>query len=110
MIRMVDLNRVISSAVKSGKALLGSKQTLDAAKSGKAMALIVASNCPAKILSDIKRYSDLSKIPLYVYPASSSDLGSACGKPFAVSALAIRETSEPDILKMRKELSEAGGN
>ena len=107
---MVDLDRVISSAMKTSKALLGSKQTVDVAKSGRAAALIVSSNCPTKTLVDVKRYSELSKIPLYVYPASSIDLGAACGKPFAVSALAIRETNDPEVLKMRRELSGESGS
>ena len=106
---MVDFNRVISSATKSGKVFLGSKQALDAAKSGNAAALIVSSNCQIKTLVDIKHYSELSKVPLYMYPASSADLGAVCGKPFAVSVLVIRETSDPDILKMRRELNEVDG-
>lgn len=109
---MVDLNRIISSAVKSGKVFFGSKQALDAAKSGRAVALIVASNCPSKILTDLQHYSNLSKIPLYTYPASSSDLGIACGKPFAISALTIREISDHEILRMMRESGESqrGGN
>ena len=102
---MVDLYRVINSAVKNGKVLFGSKQTMVMAKSGRAVALVVASNCPPRILVDLKRYSQLSNIPLFVYPASSMDLGSVCGKSFAVSALTIRETSDPDILKMKALLN-----
>ena len=83
----------------------GSKQALDAAKSGKAVALITASNCPLELLADIRRYSALSKIPLYVHSATSLDLGAACGKHFAVSALTIREISDPDVLRMIRESS-----
>lgn len=104
---MVDLNRVIASAVKSGKVLFGSKQALDAAKSGKAVALIVASNCPPRILADVRRYSVLSKIPVYAHSATSSDLGAACGKPFAVSTLTVREINDPDVLRMIRESGEA---
>ena len=99
---MVDLDRAISSAMKSGKVLIGSKKAIYAAKSGRATVLIVASNCPVKILHDIKYYSDISKILLYTYPASSLDLGIACGKPFAISALAIREINEPDFLRIKQ--------
>ena len=100
---MVDLNRLISSAMKSGKVFLGTKQALAASKTGRAIALIVASNCQAETLSDLQRSSIVSKIPLFVYPASSSDLGIACGKPFAVSALTIREVSDSAVLRMVKE-------
>ena len=101
---MVDLNRVISSAVKSGKVLLGSKQAVAASKSGRAVALIVSLNCPTEILSMIR---SSSKVPLYSYPASSIDLGVACGKRFPVAALTIREISEPEVLKMVQGSAEA---
>lgn len=103
----VDLDRIIASAVKSGKMFFGSKKALDAAKSGKAVALILASNCPPESLADIRRHSALSKIPLYVHSSTSSELGAACGKPFAVSALTIREISDPDVLRMIRESRDA---
>ena len=106
----LDLNRIIISAVKSGKVLLGSKQAIAASKAGRAVALIAASNCPNKTLANIQRNSGSLKIPLFIYPASSSDLGIACGKPFAVSILTIREISEPEVLKMVKESTETGGS
>ncbi len=106
---MVDVNRVVSSAVKSGKLFFGAKQALDAAKSGKAVALVAASNCPSRLLADIRRYSALSKVPLYAYPAAGSDLGAACGKPFAVSVLTVREIGDSDVLRMVRESTEAGG-
>lgn len=107
---MVDLNRIISSALKSGKMLLGLKQAVTAAKTGRAVALIVASNCPTKTLADIQQSSGQSKIPLFVYPASNSDLGIACGKPFHVTAITIREISEPEILRMIQEATKATEN
>jgi large subunit ribosomal protein L30e len=37
-------------------------------------------------------------IPVYVYEGSSIQLGKACGMPYVVSALAVVEPGESDIL------------
>ena len=107
---MADINRIISSTVKSGKLFLGSKQAVDAAKSGKAVALVVASNCPTKLLNEIRSYATASKVPVYLHSVTSADLGAVCGKRFSVCVLTVRETGDPDVLRMIHESSEAGGS
>lgn len=102
----IDLDKIIKSAIKSGKIFFGSKQTINAAETGKAVALIYALNCPEKIKEELKYFSNLSKIPLYTYNGSASDLGLACGKPFLISAIAVRSLSEPELLRMIKESNE----
>ena len=99
---MIDLDRVIRSAIKSRKIYFGSKRTVDAARSGKATVIITSSNCPDRIRRDIQYHAGLSGIPLYTYSGSSLDVGMACGKNFPVSALAVREISEPELLRMVK--------
>lgn len=102
---MVDLDRLIITALKSGKTVFGYKKALNTAKSGRVVALMVASNCPTKILNNINHYSNLLQIPLYFYPSSSRDLGAAFRKPFSVSVLAIREINEPNMLRIIRENS-----
>ena len=43
---MIDFEKVIKTANKSGRMFLGFKKAMKAAQSRKAVALIVASNCP----------------------------------------------------------------
>ena len=97
---MVDLNKSISMAVKTGKVLFGANSALKSARLGRARLIIVASNCPKNIRDDIEYYCKLSGIPLLIYRGSSLDLGAVCGKPFMVSALVIREAGDSDILKL----------
>ena len=100
---MIDVDKVIRSALKSGKVLFGSKQTINAARTGKAVALIQASNCPEKLQSEIRSHADMSKIPVYTYSGSALDLGLICGKPFMVSAMTIRTLSDQELLRVIKE-------
>ncbi len=97
---MIDVNRAIATATKTGKIQFGTNSALKSAKTQKAKLIIVASNCPQRIREDIEYYCKLSKIPVSIYKGSSLDLGAVCGKPFGISALSVREPGDSDILKI----------
>jgi large subunit ribosomal protein L30e len=48
-----------------------------------------------------KLVSQKEGIPVYIFEGSSMQLGKACGKPFLVSALAIVDPGESDILSLK---------
>ncbi|MGQ9530104.1 MAG: 50S ribosomal protein L30e [Candidatus Bathycorpusculaceae bacterium] len=99
---MIDVDKAIATAVKTGKVSFGANPALQNAKTGKAKMIILAANCPATIRGDIEYYCKLSKIPLITYKGSSMDLASLCGKPFTISALSIREPGDSEILELLK--------
>ncbi len=94
------MDKAIATAAKTGKVSFGSNSAMQNAKTGKAKLIILATNCPKEIREDIEYYCELSKVPLITYKGSSIDLAAACGKPFIVSALSIREPGDSDILKL----------
>lgn len=96
---MIDIDKAISSVVKTGKVAFGTNAALQSAKTGKAKMFIVAANCPKDIKEDIEQYSKLSGIPVLSYKGASMDLAEVCRKPFIISALTIRETGDSEILK-----------
>ena len=100
---MIDFEKVIKTTNKSGKMFLGFNKAMEAAQSGKAIALIIASNCPQGNLQQLMHHAALSKMPVHKYPSNSADLGMMCGKPFAVSAVTIRTLSDSSLLKSLKE-------
>lgn len=97
---MIDVNKTIFAAVKTGKVALGSEQAIEAVRTGKAKLIIIASNCPSDVREKIEHYAKLSRIPTYIYSSSSLDLGITCRKPFTVTAMAIREAGDSEILKL----------
>jgi len=99
----VDLNKQISMVVKTGKVQLGCKEAIDAAKTGKARLIVIASNCPEPDRSDILHNARLSDVPVHVFSGSSMDLGAACEKPFLVAALTVREPGDSEILKLAEK-------
>ena len=97
---MIDINKAIGAAVKTGKVSFGAVSALQNAKTGKAKMIVVAANCPAETKAEIERYSRLSEVPVVAFRGSGLDLAAACGKPFNVSALSIREAGDSDIMKL----------
>ncbi len=87
-----DISKVLRSALSTGKVVIGIKQTRDAVKNGKAQVVVVSFNCGEVSLKELKG------ITLMKYPGLSVDLGVACGKPFSISALAVLEPGDSEIL------------
>ncbi|MBS7610828.1 50S ribosomal protein L30e [Candidatus Bathyarchaeota archaeon] len=97
---MVDVNKAIYSAVKTGKVILGSRRSLNFLKMGKAKFVIVASNIPKDLREVIDYYTKLTSIPVYTYKGTSIDLGHICGKPFPIMMMAIREPGNSNIMEL----------
>jgi len=95
---MVDLDRSISVARKSGKTALGIKSAIQAAKHGDAKVVIVASNAPIEARQDLEYYAKLSDVPLLSYPKTSQDLGIVCGRPHLTAFVTIFNPGDSDIL------------
>jgi large subunit ribosomal protein L30e len=110
---MIDVNKAIATAVKTGKVSFGANAALQNAKTGKAKLIILAANCPKDIKEQVEYYGKISKVPVMTYKGASMDLAMVCNKLFIISALSIRETGDSEILKVieNNEMQEyAGGN
>lgn len=99
---MIDINKAIATAVKTGKVLFGANNAVKSVKTGRAKLILLAANCPKRVREDIEYYGKLSAIPVIIYNGTSIDLGAACGKPFMVSALTVKDPGDSDILKLTK--------
>lgn len=87
-----DINKVLRSVLSTGKVVIGGRQTLDAVKNGKAQVVVLSSNCQPETINEMKN------VPVINYPGTGVDLGVACGKQFAITALAVLEPGESEIL------------
>lgn len=91
---MIDEARAVKLAVDTGKVVLGTKQARKAVDKRLARLLVVALNCPDTDLRDSAR------VKVHVFPGTNAELGAACGKPFSVSALAVIDPGESNILSL----------
>ena len=90
----IDISKPLKAAIATGEVAFGLDQTEKAIKAGKAQMIIVAKNCPNKALA-----TDAG-IKTFVYDGNNMELGSLCGKPFSVSALAIIDKGTSNILTL----------
>jgi len=95
----MDFNASLRRAIKTGDVLLGQNKTQNCIESGNAQMIVVASNCPAIFVQSLKTREGLF---VYTFDGSSVALGKACGKPFMVSALAVINPGESDILSLKR--------
>ena len=86
--------------MKSGKASLGYKTTIKSLRLNKAKMVIISSNTPALRKSEIEYYAMLAKCAVHHYSGGNSELGTACGKYYRVSAVAITDVGDSDILRL----------
>ena len=95
----MDVSQSIRSAVDSGKVELGLHKTLKLSLSGGAKAIVIAKTCPGA--GELKGYCRASKIRVLEFNGNGVELGAVCGKPFSVSALAVLEEGNSDILQIK---------
>ena len=100
---MADLSKSIRMSVESGKVIFGSRQAVSCALNGNAKVIVVSSSAPKKISLDVKSYAKVSGIPVIEFPGPSKELGSICGMPYLVSAMAILNVGNSDLLSFAKQ-------
>uniref|UniRef100_A0A8C5NZ77 Ribosomal protein eL8/eL30/eS12/Gadd45 domain-containing protein n=1 Tax=Jaculus jaculus TaxID=51337 RepID=A0A8C5NZ77_JACJA len=84
-----SINSRLQLVMKSGKYVLGYKQTLEMIRQGKAKLAILANNCPALRKSEREYYAMLAK--------------SACGKFYRVCTQSIIDPGDSDIIRSMPE-------
>ncbi|MDD1675844.1 MAG: 50S ribosomal protein L30e [Methanomicrobiales archaeon] len=94
----MDFNVSLRKAIKTGDVILGSNKTEDIIQQGKARLVILAKNSQESLKQLVAQKEGL---PVYIFDGSSMQLGKACGKPFLISALAVVDPGESDILSLK---------
>ncbi|KAF7870574.1 hypothetical protein EAF04_004318 [Stromatinia cepivora] len=93
-----SINSRLALVMKSGKVTLGYKSTLKQLRSGKAKLVIIAGNTPPLRKSELEYYSMLSKTQVHHFSGNNIELGTACGKLFRCSTMAVLDAGDSDIL------------
>ena len=91
---MIDEARALKAAVDTGKVVLGARRARRAVTDKKARLLVVATNCPDPELKA------LAGVKVHLFQGTNAELGAACGVPFSVSALAVLDPGESNILSL----------
>jgi large subunit ribosomal protein L30e len=89
----MDIARALKTAATTGDVRFGLAETRKSLKKGDAKMVVLASNCPEDV-----RVPSGASTKVLVFQGTNVELGSACGKPFPISALAIINPGESSIL------------
>ena len=100
---MIDMDKAIATAVKTGKVIFGADEAVRSAKTGKALLIVIASNNPPQLREDLEYYGKMSQVPVVTYSGNRIDLGTACGKRFAIATLTVKEVGDSEILKLTEK-------
>jgi large subunit ribosomal protein L30e len=97
---MINVDRALRSSIRTGNVVLGSNRTVEAGLDGQAKLIVFALDCPV----DVRTKLETLDLPVYGYQGKGKDLGSACGKPFSVAALAVIEPGDSEIMALQREI------
>jgi ribosomal protein L30E len=94
------LARILKEAMKSGKYTIGTKEVISDLKSAK---MVVAASTISSRDSEeggLVKEAEKSKVPIVKIDKSSAQLGKMIGRPFRVSAIALRVVAEGDYRQL----------
>ena len=95
MVDSAQLAKVLKDAMKGGKSAVGAKESMAAVKGSKAV--LCTRSIPAKLGSKLREEAKKHGVPVVELTQSSAELGKMVGRPYRVSAIAVRNVSDSDI-------------
>lgn len=95
---MADLARDIRLAVDTGKVALGYKEVVKSISSSDAKAVVIAIKGKKSMIEDILHLCNVANVKVIKFEGNSMELGTVCGKPYSVNALAIVDQGHSNIL------------
>ncbi|MFH1722859.1 MAG: 50S ribosomal protein L30e [Candidatus Altiarchaeota archaeon] len=95
---MTDLKVKILAAIKTGKVHIGSKEVINILLNSETKFVLLAHNCQKETRERILYYCLLSDTHHQIVKSNSMELGTICAQPYPVSALAISDPGESNII------------
>ena len=95
MVDSAQLSKVLKDAMKGGKSAVGAKESMAAVKGSKAV--LCTRSIPAKLGARLREEAKKHGVPVIELTQTSAELARMIGKPYRVSAVAVRNVSDSDI-------------
>jgi large subunit ribosomal protein L30e len=94
----MDIKKELSIVRRTGKFILGYRQSYLAVLSGKARLVVLSRNCPAEKRSEMMVAAKMRGVRVIETEHDSRDVGLALGKPFSASVVAIIDPGSSSLL------------
>jgi large subunit ribosomal protein L30e len=95
MVDSAQLSKVLKDAMKGGKSALGAKESIAAVKGSKAV--LCTRSIPPALGAKLRNEAKKHGVPVVELAQSSAELAKMVGRPYKVSAIAVRNVSDSDI-------------
>ena len=95
MVDKAQLSKVIKEAMKGGKSAVGAKESIAAVKGSKAV--LCTRSIPPALGTKLRAEASKHSVPVIELAVTSAELAKMIGRPYKVSAMAIRNVSDSDV-------------
>jgi large subunit ribosomal protein L30e len=100
MVDSAQLSRVLKEAMKGGKSAVGAKESMAAVKGSKAV--LCTRSIPPLLGARLRDEAKKHGVPVVELTQSSAELAKMVGRPYRVSAIAVRNVSDSDIKSLTR--------
>ena len=98
---MKTLEKVIKDAISANKYKSGAREVLSSAKSSKLV--IVSKSMGSDDRAKLDEQAKPANVAVYEFDGNSVQLGKLCNKPFRVTAIALKGTTDAEIKAVMAE-------
>jgi large subunit ribosomal protein L30e len=98
MVDNAQLSKVLKDAMKSGKSAVGAKESIAAVKGSKG--ILVTKSIPPALGGRLRDEAKKNGVPVIELTLSSAELARLVGRPYKVSAMALRNVSDTDVKQL----------
>jgi len=93
-----QLSKVLKDAMKGGKSAVGAKESIAAVKGSKAV--LCTKSLPPALGARLREEAKKHGVPVVELQQSSAELAKMVGRPYRVSAMALRNVSDTDVKQL----------
>lgn len=97
------MKKELSIVRRTGKFILGYRQSYLAVLSGRARLVVISRNCPPEMKSEMMVAAKMRNVRVIEADYDSRDVGLALGKPFGTSVVAIIDPGSSSLLEGEEE-------
>jgi len=100
LVDTAQLSKVLKDAMKGGKSAVGAKESIAAVKGSKAV--LCTRSIPPALGTKLREEAKKHGVPVVELTQSSAELARMVGRPYRVSAIAVRNVSESDVKQLMR--------
>ena len=100
MVDNAHLSKVLKDAMKGGKSAVGAKESIAAVKGSKAV--LCTRSLPPGLGARLRDEAKKHGVPVVELQQSSAELARMVGRPYRVSAMALRNVSDTDVKQLMR--------